>query len=55
MLFTISAIDTNYEPAVISLALFSNICTFTEDFSIKNSHGKSSIPRYLNLRINLNN
>ena len=55
-LFTISVTDSKYDPVVISPDLFSKNYTFTEDFSIKNFCGMtSSIQKYLNLPINLNN
>ena len=51
----IYVIDRKYTPAVISPALFSKNFTFTDNFSVKASCGKSSIPRYLNLPLNSNN
>lgn len=54
-LFLISSVDNKYVSAVISPVLFCRRFCIYRPFSIKNSCGKSSIPRYLNFLINLNN
>ena len=51
---TISVIDTRYAPAVISPVLILRSSIFIDEFLIKNSCGKSSIPRYLYLLRYLN-
>ena len=50
----ISVVDTRYVPAVNFPVLLLRFSTFIDDFSIKNSCGKSSIPRCLGLLRDLN-
>ena len=54
-LFTFYVLDSTYALTEISLVLFSKSLTLTEQFFLKHSYGKPSIPRYLNLPINLIN
>ena len=42
---TISAVDNKYAPAVIPPVLFSRDFMFLQEFSTKNSCGRSSIPK----------
>ena len=55
MLITTSTTESKYTTVVISPVLFSKNSRFTEEFSINNSFGKSSVLRYLNWPVNLNN